>query len=187
MKKLPLFLFCSLLLLVAACKRRDEEAIPVKTTEYYYFKFNFGGQAQDLNTTVADYSALHTYEIGSHMRTDSGVVGLSFAWPADDTVKESDVLGLAGKTLYFNAAAPIKPTLTYYKDVAVTWYSQLTPDPAYNVSITSVNFFKRDSAFGRSLRTYLITGTCKAAMFQYPDTVIISDASFSMVFGMKDL
>ena len=69
-------------------------------------------------------------------------VTLRFSLPEYyDTVKESDVMGLAGKTLLFTDTI-MKPDIEYKEnDSSNTWYSQIVADPGYNVKISQCYFF----------------------------------------------
>lgn len=196
MKKYALLFltFLSAVLLVPACKKSSSPKPQANnnnttTTSPYYFKFSLNGVNYDLNANNPQYMTFYSdlaggYQTGSSLVYPS--IGLSFTWNYKDTVLESDLLGLAGKTLYFSDTA-ITPALTFDSSVTSnTWYSADTSNTAYYVKVTSVTFVRKDTVLTNPIRVYSITGTC-AAIMQQSTNSILSNGSFSFLISRQDL
>ena len=190
MKNQLLFLF-SFLLLATACKKKDTPA-PATPANPYYFKFTFNGTSSNFNSNQPQYMPFNANEIGGYQGSGQlnlyPSVGLRLTWPSNDTVKESDVMGLVGKTLYFSDTT-ITPELTWDKDAPGTdsWISVDTFNTSYSVKITNVAFLKKDTTLGYYVRTYVITGTCSALMTDLTKTSIFSGGSFNFIISRRDL
>ena len=189
MKNQLLFL-CLFLLLMGACKKKDTTTT-VTPTNPYYFKFALNGSSYNLNFNQPEYMFMYTNEAGGYEVGSAGLypsVGLRLSWPVDDTVRESDIMGLAGKTLYFSDTT-ITPEITYDKDAAGSdsWISTDTSNTSYNVKITSVTFLKKDTTLGYSLRTYVLTGTCSALMTDLTKTSVFSGGTFNFIISRRAL
>ncbi len=190
MKNLVLFLF-SFLILVSACKKKDTTSTPPVTTSPYYFKGTLDGANYNYTQNQPEYMFMYTNEAGGYQVANASLwpsIGLRLSWPADDTVKESDIMGLIGKTLYFSDTA-ITPELTYDKVAAGTgsWTSIDTSNTSYYVKITNVTFLKKDTTIGYYLRTYVITGTCSALMTDLTKTSVFSGGYFNFIISRRDL
>ena len=179
------------LLSVSSCKK--EATTPATTpavTSPYYFKFTFGGDSYNFNANFPQYKPFYANEIGGYQVATTSLytsVGLGISWPANDTVRESDIMGLKGRTLYFNDSI-IKLDLSFEKDASsTTWRSEDTANTNYNIKITNVTFLKKDTTLGNPLRTYIITGTCNAVMSQGSSTGIFSGGQFNFVISRMDL
>ena len=190
MKNLVLFL-ASFLLLMSACKKDKSSGSNNNTANPYYFKFTLNGSNYNLNANFPQYMPFYTNEIGGYQDANTGLfpsVGLRLSWAIGDTVKESDVIGLVGKTLYFNDIT-IHPEISFNEanTTIPTWFSEDTANTSYNVKITNVTFLKKDTSAGNPLRTYVITGTCTAVISNSDSTGIFSAGSFNFIISRRDL
>jgi hypothetical protein len=145
------------------CKRKDNIIVDPPPPPFSYFKFKLA------NSSLAPS------------------VGLRLSWPEDDTVSESNLMALEGKTLYFSDTT-VHPTLTYTTELGGTdWRSVDTNNTAYNVKITKVVFFKKDTSAGNPLKTYIIKGTCNALMSKAGTMSTFSEGEFNFVISRRDL
>jgi len=193
MKK-TVFFIPLLLLLFAACKK-DSSTKPSSTTTTtpppanpYYFKFSLDGVAYNLNANYPQYMPFYENEIGGYQDGTTGLfpsLGIRLAWPYGDTVKESDVMGLKGKTLYYNDIL-IHPELIFEKNTSDVWYSVDTSNTTYSITITNVTYLKNDTTLGNALRTYVITGTCSGVIDEGSGQSILSNGQFNFVISRKD-
>jgi hypothetical protein len=104
-----------------------------------------------------------------------------------DTVTESDVMGLIGKTLYFSDTT-IHPDLTFDENLtSETWDSDDTTNTSYYMKITNVVFLKNDTTLGTPVRTYVVTGTCSAILSQGSNASIFSGGQFNFIISRMDL
>lgn len=179
------------LLFAAGCKKDDTSTpTPVVPTSDYYFKFKFDGANYNLNADFPQYMPFNANEAGGYQEADWSLersVGLRLRWPLYDTVSESDVMSLKGKTLYFSDTL-VQPELTYDTSLsAVGWASVDTGNTDYNVKITDVTFLKKDTTAGNPVRTFVITGTCNAVMMNGSTTKIFSDGQFHFIICRRDL
>ena len=195
MKNLTLFL-ASFLLLVSACKKEKSTSSNNNNnnnnpTSPYYFKFTLNGASYNFNANIPQYMPFYANEIGGYEVANGNLfpsAGLRLSWHTGDTVKESDVTGLVGKTLYFSDTN-IHPEISYDEaNLSInTWYSIDTANTSYNVKITNVTFLKKDTSAGHPLRTYVITGTCNAVISNSDSTAVFSAGSFNFIISRMDL
>jgi hypothetical protein len=193
MKK-PLILILAVIVLVNACKK-DSKTTPVvtttttTTTNPYYFNFTLGSTTYHQHSTLAQYMTFYPNEIGGYEIDSAGLypsIGLRLSWPSGDTVKESDVTGLVGKTLYYTDTL-IHPSLEFNQNPASDiWYSNDTSNTSYNVKITGVVFLKKDTTLGTPLRTYVITGTCSGVMSQGGAPSLLTGGTFNFIISRQD-
>lgn len=194
MKK-PIILILAIIVLANACKK-DSKTTPAVTTTTttstpnpYYFKFTLGGVSYNQHSTLPQYYTFYPNEIGGYEIDSAGLfpsIGLLLTWPFGDTVRESDVLGLAGKTLYYSDTL-IHPELDFDHDAtSTTWISNDTSNTSYNVKITKVVFLKKDTTLGTPVRTYVITGTCSGVMSQGGAPSLLTGGSFNFIISRQD-
>jgi hypothetical protein len=188
MKKLLLLILP--VILFAACKKSDDNPNPnPNPTNPYYFKFNLGGTAYNLNFNLPQYMPFYTDEVGGYQVGDGNFnfsMGLRLRWKNIDTVRESDLMGLVGKTLYFNDTVSVYPELSFDTTlVSETWYSVDTLNSNYNVKINSITFLKNDTAFN-PLKVYVINGTCTAIMEESNSRLPLSSGQFNFIVSRRD-
>src|SRR5437868_5372872 len=73
---------------------------PVTPANPYYFNFSMNGTSYNYHLDFPQYMPFEVNEAGGYQSASAALwpsVGLRLTWPPDDTVKESDLLGLAGK------------------------------------------------------------------------------------------
>ncbi len=195
MRNPQLLFLSSLLLLQVACKKSTSTTpttpvTPTPVTSPYYFTFKLDTASYNLTANNPQYDYGYTFEVGGYQDAASAFypsIGLTFDWRHIDTVKESDVLGLAGKTIYFNDTN-IHPTITFDKDASSDIsYSADTANTAYNVKITGVTFLKKDTVLGYPVRTYVMTGSCSAVLYVGSSYSILSAGTFKFVISRNDL
>ncbi len=192
MKYLVIFVF-TFLVMASACKKASKTtpSAPVLTDSIspYFFRFTLAGVAYNFDAKDPQYMPFYANEAGGYQGANVNLypsIGLRLSWPANDTVKESDLMGLIGKTLYFSDTT-VHPELSFDSTVSgTTWYSQDTSNTSYFVKITNVTFLKNDTTLGYFIKTYVITGTCNALMSQ-ASTSILSGGSFSFIISRRDL
>jgi hypothetical protein len=172
------------------CKRKDNIIVDPPPPPFSYFKFKFEGTSHNLNFDFPQYMPFYANEAGGYQVANSSLapsVGLRLSWPEDDTVSESNLMALEGKTLYFSDTT-VHPTLTYTTELGGTdWRSVDTNNTAYNVKITKVVFFKKDTSAGNPLKTYIIKGTCNALMSKAGTMSTFSEGEFNFVISRRDL
>lgn len=191
MKQLIL-LVLSVCLLTACKKDTPEPSQPVHTnTSPYYFRFSLDGTDHKLEADFPQYAYFYTDEIGGYQMGQLGFypsIGLKIIWNSKDTVQESDVLALKGKTLRFSDTA-IRPELTFEPDgnYTDTWRSADTATNNYSISISDISYLKKDTTLNHPLRVYIIKGTCRAAMQKESGkTSVLDNGEFNMVISMRD-
>jgi hypothetical protein len=191
MKNISLLLLsCSLLL--NACKKKTDDKTTVTPTPAspYYFKATLDGTSYNLTGNTPQYILFYTNEAGGYQVGNASLLpsfGLRLMWAGDDTVKESDLMGLIGKTLYFSDSL-IRPEVTYNTSLsAQDWMSENDSNPAYNVKISNVTFLKKDTSAGYYLSTYVIKGTCSALMSQGSATAQLTGGEFNFIISRRDL
>jgi hypothetical protein len=194
MKNLFLLFIASCLLLIASCKKDDKTPATTTTTgSPYYFKFTINGASYNLNANYPQYIFSYPNIAGGYQIASTGFfpsATLSFNWPNGDTVRESDVMGLIGKTLYFNDTSLHPQPEVDFAEVNTTvptWYSVDTSNTSYYVKVANVTFLKKDTTAGVPVRTYVITGTCNAVVSQSDSTSVFSAGSFNFVISRMDL
>jgi hypothetical protein len=194
MKKTIALFSAGFLLLFGACKKDSKTTPtppPTPPPSPYYFKSTFLGVNYNLNANFPQYMTFYANEVGGYQVADLSLFpsfGLSISWPNGDTVRESDIMGLVGKTLYFNDTVHIFPSLTFDQTSALgTWYSKDTTNESFNVKITNVTFLKKDTTLGTPLRTYVATGSCNAIMYKGDSTATLSAGQFNFVISRIDL
>jgi len=191
MKKSTIIL-SALLLLICACKKDNKTTTvinPPTPANPYYFRFTLGGTSYNQHSTLPQYMTFYANEVGGYEIDSAGLypsIGLRLSWHLGDTVKESDVIGLIGKTLYYTDTL-IHPELDFDHDAAsATWYSNDTSNTSYNVKITNVVFLKKDTTLGIPIRTYVITGTCSGVMSQGTTASVLTGGTFNFIISRQD-
>ena len=192
--KLYLYLsFAILVIIFSDCGKKKDTAKPTTTptttnSNPYYFRFRLNNKT---DTISYDSSKSYTQNtnailgvISSNQFSLTPAITLRFSLPHYyDTVKESDVLGLAGKTLYFTDTI-MQPEIEYQESSgANTWYSQIADDTSYNVKVSNVVFLNTDNYQGYPVRTYVITGTCRAKVHQTVGNDTAFTGSFNMILS----
>jgi len=187
MKQLTLLSFLGLLLMGACTKSKSPTPTPsgpgTTTSSPYYFDFTVGSAVHNINTNFPQYmvllgmEGLGGYEV-SNMTTTIPSVGLGFRWWNKDTVRESDVMSLVGRTIYFDDTA-INVQINYDSTLAMyrEWYSVDTSDHDFYVKVNSITFLKNDTTLSTPVRVYEITGSCSA---------IIRDQTAAVLTGQFD-
>ncbi len=189
MKKLILLFLASTLLLNACKKKEDTDPTPTTPTIPYYFKANLGGSLHNLSADIPQYMPFYANEVGGYQVADASLwpaFGLRLTWPLDDTVTESDLMGLIGKTLYFSDTL-IHPKLTYgTSPTAEEWISRDISSPDNSVKITNVTFLKKDTTAGVYIKAYVIKGTCTASMALGSAVSNLSGGEFNFIISRRD-
>ena len=194
MKNLCIPFIVALLLVTAACTKKKSTPNPgpdpVPVASPYYFKFTLSGSSYNYTADIPQYMPFYANEAGGYEVENGNLLpsaGLRLSWPSDDTVKESDLTGLIGKTLYFSDTL-IHPEVSFDTAAAATeWLSVDTANTSYNVKITNVTFLKNDTTLGYAIKTYVITGTCSAVISDGTSNRIFSGGSFNFIISRRDL
>lgn len=155
----------------------------------YYFKFTLDGKSYDLTADIPQYMPVFDDNVGGYQVADASLkpsIGLSFQWKNIDTVKESQLMALVGKTIYFNDTLvdvdiEADETLT-----GATWFAEDTADANYNIKIANISFLKNDTSIGKPLKIYVISGTCSAVMSNGTKTSILSNGDFKFRISRHD-
>ena len=189
MKKLALLLL-SCALLLNACKKKDDGNITVTPTSPYYFKGTLGGEAHNFTANIPQYMPFYANEVGGYQVADASLwpsFGLRLSWPSGDTVKESDLMGLIGKTLSLGDTA-ISPTISYGASASADQWVSVPHsfNSDYYVTISNVTFLKKDTSAGVYLKTYVIKGTCTAQMQQGSTISNLTGGEFNFVISRRD-
>lgn len=190
MKKTLALVLATSLLSAVGCKKKDPPIIvdpPPPPSSY--FKFKFDGTANYFNVDFPQYMPFYADEVGGYQVANTSLapsVGLRLSWPADDTVSEADLMALKGKTLYFSDTM-VHPRLSYTQELASQeWTSIDTNNTSYNVKITNITFYKKDTSAGIPLKTYVIHGTCNALLSRSGEVKLFSDGEFNFVVSRQD-
>ena len=193
MKNTCISFFALLLLTVAACSKKKDSTTPVTPitpSSPYYFKFNLDGVAHNYNQNIPQYMPFYANEAGGYEVATAALwpsVGLRLSWPIDDTVTESDLMGLIGQTLHFNDIA-VHPEITWDSTAASsTWTSVDTASTDYYVRITNVTYLKKDTTAGVYVSTYVVTGSCNAMLNTGTSRVTMSAGDFKFIISRQDL
>jgi len=188
MKKLPI-LIAVLCIFSIGCKKSSTAPQTVTPSSPYYFKFTLDGVSYNLNANFPQYMPFYSHEAGGYEVADLSLypmAGIRFSWPLGDTVKETDIMGLAGKTIYFNDTN-IHPEVSFGKNLnGFTNYSADTSDKRYYVSISAVKFVKKDTTAGYPIRIYQLTGTCNALLDSNGVYHSFSDGSFNFLISRQE-
>jgi len=196
MKRTACLLLCSAALLFNACKKSTTSTPttpPVTTpTNPYYFKFAMDTTHYSFAFPIPEYMYFNTSDAGGYQEANGNFypsIGLRLSRPYYDTMKESDVMNLKGKTLYFSDTT-IQPQLEFDSVItstgSATWYSVDTANTNYNVKITNVVFLKSDTVLGYPVRTYVLTGTCSAIMNCGNRYATLSGGTFNYIISRRD-
>lgn len=179
--------------LLAACKKKKDDKTSTTptttptTTSTYYFRFTLNGLTDTINGDDTKAYTENTNAVLASITQKSSTLDksldLRFSLPVNaDTIVESQILGLAGKTLYFTDTI-MKPEISYQKDGTNDWFSDWTADNSYNVKVTSVDFLKTDTYQGYPVRLYVVSGSTRALMRQAWDTSYTMTGSFKMILS----
>ncbi len=184
-----------LVVLWSGCSKKKDSSVPTNNnnnttnnTDPYYFRFTLNGTTDTISGdssksyTTNTNAVLGILSAGKYTLTPS--MSLMFRLPTNaDTVTENDVLGLAGRTLYFTDSN-MKPEIEYEESTSSnTWYSQMTADTSYNVKVASIVFLTTSNYQGYPVRLYVITGTCRAIVHQTVDNDRLLTGSFKMLIS----
>lgn len=192
MKKIAILFVAACFMMAPACKKTDKSSNPVTNNPAnpYYFKFNLDGVAKNFSSDQPQYVFLNFNYAGGYQNPQGVLfpsVGLEFDWRHKDSLSNDDVLGLAGKTFYFDDTN-IHPIITFNTSpTSDEYWSVDTASTAYYVKIDKVVFLKNDVAVGNKLRTYVLTGTCNAALETfYGAKANLSGGDFNFIISCVD-
>lgn len=191
MKNISMLLFVTMLAISSCTKKSSTTPTPLPTptpTHPYYFNFTFAGTSYKLNANNPQYMPFYADEAGGYQVADGAFypsVGIRLSWPSDDTVSESDLMSLKGKTLYFSDTA-VHPEISFSKDAPSPAYLSEDAGTSYNLKITNIVFLKKDTSAGNPLKTYVITGTCTAFMNEGTASGVLS-GDFNYIICRRDL
>jgi hypothetical protein len=196
MKSLRILVFLPLIFIVSNCtKSGSKSPAPTPTptptpASPYYFKFAFHDSSFNFTSDLPQYMPFSANEAGGYEMI-TGIswpsAGLRLSWPNGDTVKESDLMGLIGKTLHFSDTMP-RPEVSYdATPSSLEWYSVDTLNTVYNVKITNVTYLKKDTTVGVPVKAYVITGTCSALLTNYTSFQAFTGGSFNFIISRQDL
>ena len=171
------------ILVIAGCKKEEE----APQTGLYHFNFKANGTAYNFNSDIPQYISDNPNQVGGFQMNNNTVtpnISLSFMFLHNPT--EAEVLGLAGRTFFFDGSYP-GPVITFdggAESGAEKYQSQDTLSSVYNVQINAVTFIKSDETSFNNVDVYQISGTCKASMQNSKDTNLhmdITDGDFSFL------
>jgi hypothetical protein len=196
MKKQTIIIFASIFLLAGACTKEKTTTAPTPVptpalTSPYYFRGVIDGTTYNLIADIPQYIAFYTNEIGGYQVASAAMypsIGLRFSWPLNDTVKESDLMGLVGKTLHYDDTL-IRPELIFNKSATANfWYSKDASNALYYVKIANVTYLKKDTTLGYYVKTYVITGTCSGVMSDLAGTSsgTFTGGEFNFIISRRD-
>jgi len=180
------------LLLIGACTK-SKSPTPSGTgsiSSPYYFNFSIGSAIHYLNTNFPIYNVgMRTRGLGGNEIGDTNTliprINLNIFWKHKDTVYESDLMSLVGRTIYFDDTA-IGINLEYdsSKINYSGWFSDDTSDHNYYVKVKSIAFLKNDTAFLNPIRVYVINGTCSAVIQQDTSRIAtLTNGQFNFLFA----
>lgn len=186
-----LVLILMLGLSMAACKKEEKtDPLPSTPASPYFFKFKWNGLSNEYSQDIPQYMPFYTDEAGGYQVASAALypsVGLRLSWVSGDTVSESDLLALKGKTLYFSDTT-VHPTLTRDSTASsAQWRSIDTANTAFFVKISNIAYLKKDTTAGYYIATYVITGTCNALLSNGTSTATMSDGEFNFIISRRDL
>lgn len=159
--------------MMVSCSKKSSPAPSSTTTTTtassnpYYFRFSLGGVAD----TISSKGVSKAYDNSTNAVLASISPDGSKLWPSVDlrftlpqwwdTVKESDVMSMIGKTLYFTDSI-MAPSLTYNVSDTAEWISY--GQSGDYVKVDSIIFNSTDNYMGHAVRTYIIVGSCQALL-----------------------
>jgi len=179
----------AVLFALSACSKKHDSAPTNNNNTYkspYYFRFTLVGKTDTVagDTSNKSYSESTNAIFGELSPTPYSLrpaISLRFSMPVwYDTVTESDVLGLAGKTLYFTDSI-MKPEVEYEENDTTDWLSDSYADSSYYVKVTGVTFLGSNTYQGHPVRNYVFTGTCRAKVWHGTGPYSPLDGSFNMI------
>ena len=192
MKKTAILALSALTLFAGACKKKDTtKTTPTTPTSTYYYKFKLNDSSFNFNGGFAQYIFLYENEAGGYQATGNNFAPcawVSFTVPNGDTISEAQLLGLKGKTIYFDDTA-MHPAVGFDYDLsaALGWESVDTNNHSFYVTISNVSFLKKDTSIGYPARSYVLTGTCNAVVQRYGAMKVMSGGDFNLIIGKRDL
>jgi len=137
-------------------------------TSPYYFRFTLNGVTDTFNScTQQSWSSNTDAVLGSvFVGTVNLEPGITLEFQRGywyDTIKEADVMGLAGKTVHFNDTI-LTPTIEYQPaNTTDTWSTSPGQDTSNYVYVASVSFLDSTTYNGSiPVRRYVLTGNCRA-------------------------
>lgn len=159
--------------MVTSCSKKSSPApsSPTTTNYPYYFRFNLNGMTDTIASTGMTKSfADGPSDVLAAVSPDGAnlwpSMSIRFALPNWwDTVRESDVMGMVGKTLYFTDSI-MRPSITYELSDTNEWVSSWRSSDY--VKVDSITFNGTDTYMGKAVRTYTIVGSCQSLMSNYP-------------------
>ncbi|XZF15098.1 hypothetical protein ACTHGU_03105 [Chitinophagaceae bacterium MMS25-I14] len=186
MKKLlslPVLAVCCMMM-TASCKKNDSSnPSGPGNNNPYYFNFKLNGTAYNFSSPLPQYISSDAQLAGGYQESSTAFVpsiGLQFVF--GHIVTDSDMTGLAGKTLYFNGTGP-GINLDFDDAAGNTQYSVDTSNTAYNVKISSVTYVGIDSTIFNKVAVYAIKGTCSAVLENGASNPmsVLTDGSFNFL------
>ncbi|HXS36521.1 MAG TPA: hypothetical protein VN721_07455 [Flavipsychrobacter sp.] len=162
----------ALAIAIASCSKKSDSPAPSSTSTTtsshpYYFRFSLDGATDTILGNDDTKGFAYNTNFVSSIIAPSGYslypnITINFRLPEDwDTIKESDVLGLAGRTVYFTDTN-MGPTIKYAINDSVEWDSY--GDSSSYVKVDSVTFKGTDTYTGVPVRTYIMVGSCNTLM-----------------------
>lgn len=161
--------------MITSCSKKSSPAPSSTTTTTtttssypYYFRFSLDG----VGDTIASKGESKAYDnstnaILASVSRDGKLwpsMSLRFTLPQWwDTVKESDVMSMIGKTLYFTDSI-MAPSLMYEVSDTVEWDSY--GQSGDYVKVDSITFSGTDNYMGHAVRTYIMVGSCQAQVMK---------------------
>lgn len=190
MKKLLTLLATGLVLFSASCNKddnKDNSGGGGTTGSPYYFKFKKDGTQYNLNANFPQYMFFNTNEAGGYQVKDAAMypsMALSFQWTSKDTVLHDDVMGLAGKTFYFDDVDPM-PELSFEEDINSEPWVATDMDHANKIVVSEVKYEKVDTTFGYIVDVYKIKGTCNAKLGDGTSEASFTNGEFNFLISRR--
>ncbi|MBS1688058.1 MAG: hypothetical protein JSS96_05000 [Bacteroidetes bacterium] len=179
----------TLAFIITSCNKKSSPTPSGTTTTTtissypYYFRFSLDGVAD----TIASKGVSKAYDNSTNAILASISPDGSSLWPSLDlrftlpqwwdTVKESDVMGMIGKTLYFTDSI-MAPRLAYEVSDTTEWNSY--GQSGDYVKVDSITFNGTDNYMGHAVRTYIMVGSCQAQVMKSFGTNKLFKGNFRM-------
>lgn len=192
MKKAAIISLSALALFAGACKKKETtKTTPVTPTSPYYYNFKLNDTSHNFSGGFAQYIFLYANEAGGYQASGNNFAPcgwVSFNVAIGDTISESQLLGLKGRTIYFDDTV-MHPAVGFDYDISAYegWQSVDTSDHNYYVKITDVSYLKNDTSINTPLRSYVLKGTCNALVQRYGVVKVMSGGDFNLRIGKMDL
>lgn len=189
-----LFVTILISLFIISCNKDNTTPSNSTTSKsQYYFKFNFEGQNYNFDADNPQYMSLSTSEFGG-FQTDgaslaSSSAGISFFWQNKDTITETDVMSLVGKTIYFDDTT-IRAELYFNNNAnGDYWYTVDTSDRNFSITVNSITYLKKDTTYFAPVNVYVLKGTCNGLMYlnsNYTRQEVLSNGEFNFLVSDRD-